>query len=353
MKKCPYCGAEYPDNTQFCRVDQTALAGTQGNKQHPDEIEEAIISPISDLSELNMGYVVEEGFSRPDWKAIGQFVRDHVPGDDLSVTWNYITEKWLKTLAEDLGGDSCVHQSQSFFCLSDLEFNTTKSLLNYVETAEDVIRDILKQAAWSGYHGKHVLLLFSDPDDYFAYISYYYHEGSHALSGGVFIRRGYAHIAFPYVNALFAEHVVAHELVHNLLCHLPIPLWLNEGLATSIESQVVRQPHIVDRELVDRHCAHWKEANIQTFWAGKSFDVPGEESQLSYSLSQILVKLLSEKGTPFIEFVRHADWRDAGQDAALNFLAQDLGEVLGEFLGPGNWRPQRKAISILLKTKPW
>ena len=92
-----------------------------------------------------------------------------------------------------------------------------------------------------------------------------------------------------------------------------------------------RRRFLVDGELADRHAAHWTETNIQAFWAGRSFDDLGEESELSYSLSQILVNLLWEKGPDFIAFVKNADWRDAGQDAAVNILAQDWGEALGGF----------------------
>ena len=91
--------------------------------------------------------------------------------------------------------------------------------------------------------------------------------------------------------------------------------------------------------------------SVLKFWAGKSYDVPGEESELSYSLGAILVMLLSEKAA-FADFIKAADWHDAGQDAAVSVLEQDLGEVLGGFLGPGSWRPQRKAIAECLKRKP-
>jgi hypothetical protein len=80
--------------------------------------------------------------------------------------------------------------------------------------------------------------------------------------------------------------------------------------------------------------------------------VPGEESDLSYSLAPILVTLLLEKDGDFIAFIRNADWRDAGQEAALTILERDLGEVAGEFLGSGNWRPQPKAIAEQCKRKP-
>jgi hypothetical protein len=38
-----------------------------------------------------------------------------------------------------------------------------------------------------------------------------------------------------------------HELTHNLLCHLPIPLWLNEGLAVLIEQTVTQKPFVMVR----------------------------------------------------------------------------------------------------------
>ena len=300
---------------------------------------------LRELSELDMAYEEAAGFSRPNWKQISEFVKNNVAKDDLSAAWDCIVAKWMRQLVVDLGGDAQVRRSPSFYCLSDLDLETTGKLLAYAETVESSIRAGLGQAAWSGYHGKHVLLLFSDQDDYFACISFYHSAGNHVLSAGMFIRKGYAHIALPYFDALSAQRVLVHELTHNLLCHLPIPLWLNEGLAKVFDRQVARRPFLVDRELADRHRTHWTEVNIQAFWAGRSYRVPGEESALSYILGEILVNLLSSKWETIPGFIKAADWRDAGQDAAVNILNQDLGEVLGGFLGSGNWRPQRKAIA--------
>jgi len=304
------------------------------------------------MSQLDMRFETLEGFSRPDWKALHAFVKQNVQKDDWGAAWTFIAQKWLEQLATDLGGGARVHRSRNFLCLSDLGSERTLSLLAYAESVILVIRQALREAAWTGFHGKHVLLIFSDPDDYFAYVSYYYREGRHPQSGGVFITRGYAHIAFPHSNPRSAEHTLVHELVHNLLCHLPIPAWLNEGLAVLIERRVARYPFLLDKDLVERHYQHWNASNIQSFWAGESFHVPGEDHKLSYSLSEILVNLLSEKGPDFITFIKNADWRDAGLDAALNILDRDLGAVASEFLGPGNWRPQRKAISEFFKKKP-
>lgn len=171
------------------------------------------------------------------------------------------------------------------------------------------------------------------------------------MSSGIFIRTGYAHIALPYSAAWTTEHVLPHEMTHNLLCHLPIPLWLNEGLAVTIENRVSRHGLRLDAELVDRHRSFWAEENIQEFWSGASFHVPGDSIELSYSLAEIFVNLLSEKGSGFMSFIANANWRDGGQDAALNTLNLDLGELAAGFLGSGAWRPQRKAIAERAKAK--
>lgn len=91
------------------------------------------------------------------------------------------------------------------------------------------------------------------------------------------------------------------------------------------------------------------EENIQEFWSGTSFNEPGDASMLSYSLGEILVELASENAKYFLNFLRHADYRDAGQDAALKYLGRSLGDVVATFLGPGDWRPRRKAITELLQ----
>lgn len=298
-----------------------------------------------------MGFEVVEGFSRPNWKTIRSFIEGRFSSDQKGDAWSGAAELWLAQLAHDLGGASHVYASENFLCLSDLPRETARSVLSYAESVRGIIRGVLGQAAWSGYSGKHVLLVFSDQDDYFTYISYFYGDGAHAMSSGIFIRTGYAHIALPYSGAWSTEHVLPHEMTHNLLCHLPIPVWLNEGLAVTIENRVSRHGLRLDQELIERHRSFWAENNIQEFWSGASFQVPGDSIELSYSLAEVFVNLLSEKGSGFVSFIASANWRDAGQDAALNTLNLDLGELAAGFLGPGSWRPQRKVIAERTKAK--
>ena len=97
-------------------------------------------------------------------------------------------------------------------------------------------------------------------------------------------------------------------------------------------------------ELAERHHAFWNEDLIQSFWAGTSFQEGGDATELSYSLAEVFVHLLSEDRATFLEFLSRAHYDDAGQTAALDCFGQSLGDVAATFLGDGNWRPVRKAI---------
>ena len=85
--------------------------------------------------------------------------------------------------------------------------------------------------------------------------------------------------------------------MHNCVAHLPLLVWLNEGLAVVFDRTVAqgRQP-ILDHESRDRHLGFWNEKSIQKSWAGVSFGEPGDSNQLSYSLAEILVNLLLIQG---------------------------------------------------------
>jgi len=103
----------------------------------------------------------------------------------------------------------------------------------------------------------------------------------------------------------------------------------------------------LDHELQERHLAFWNAENIQEFWAGLSFQEPGDSNELSYSLAEILLHLLLEKGGDWGAFLKQAQWADAGQTAALDCVDADLGPMVATFLGEGDWRPRRKALVTL------
>jgi hypothetical protein len=365
MKACPWCGREQTDDAQACsecgaelsskaqptprpQASQTRQSLSQKlnqwfQRKPPKQPVEIVADTPVDFLQIPMGFKFSEGFSRPNWQEITDFVRREIPEKDWPAAWDSVARRWLAQLKGESQGKSQVYTSEHFFCLSDLGFDATRRLMDHAEFGLDLLHKNLGNAAFTNFHGKHVLLLFSDLDTYFAYISHFYPEGNHALSLGSFLRGGYSHIALP--NSGSIERALTHELAHNLLCHLPLPTWLNEGLAVALEARLERNAFQLDQDAVDRHASHWNEQNIQTFWSGESFSAAGEASGLSYSLAQILVALLVEKGADLGAFVAQANYRDAGQAAAMAVLHCDLGDLVAEFLGPGQWRPVPPAAS--------
>jgi len=301
-----------------------------------------------DLSQLEDAFIFEEGFSRPDWRTISRGItRRETELVDVNAAWDEVVRQWMLQLRCELGGDYAISESRRFFLLAPLDAEKRAKILDFSESMLTQIRDRLQSAAWNPKRGKHVVLLFAEEDDYYQYISYFYHEGAHARNGGCLIHKDYVHIAVPH-DPRHLLQTLAHELTHNCVVHLRLPTWLNEGLAQTFEHMVPASAgYLLNADLLDRHLAFWNEQNIQEFWAGISWRKPGDSNELSYGLAEIALHLLAERGGDWGAFVKQADWRDAGQTAALQYLDADLGDVIATFLGPGDWRPKRKAMVTL------
>jgi hypothetical protein len=278
-------------------------------------------------------------------------------------------------LRDDLGGDYAVLQSRHTILLHELPAETARWLLDYAGRAATTVRQSLGELAWGGAPGKNVALVFSEQDDYYQYLSHYSPDGEQAATGGVCVYAGYIHIALPWADKQAAANAIVHELTHACVAHLAMPLWLNEGITVTLEKAIGLPPRtsgqsdretlatetmdwrppIMWDELAGRHFSFWNEENIQSFWAGTSFYQPGDANELSYSLAEVLVKLLSERGDPAAlhAFLEAARPDDAGQTAAMDIFRVDLGEIAATFLGEGKWRPDRKAMIACWEAAGW
>ena len=303
---------------------------------------------LINLSQVDGAFSFEEGFSRPDWKVISQAIQQRIAGPhDLNTAWTEVARQWVMKLQSDLGGDYQVKDSPHFILLTALDAGLIGKLLDFAESTLDQIRAGLKDAAWTTGNGKHVILLFLDEDDYYQYVSYFYRDGNHPMSGGCLIHKGYVHIAAPY-EPFGLRQMLAHELTHNCVAHLRLPLWLNEGQAVKFQRAIAGSNRpVLDYELKERHLAFWNPETIQEFWSGVSFQKPGDSNELSYSLAEIMLTLLLEQPGDWGAFLKQAQWDDGGQTAAIECLGTDLGAVMATFLGEGDWRPRRKAMVTL------
>src|SRR5215469_7135553 len=248
-----------------------------------------------DLQQIEGAFSFEEGFSRPDWRLISKVIRENTTESlDVNEVWAEAARQWINQLQRDLGGDYAVAESRRFLLLAASSADTRMRILTFAEKTLDQIRERLKDAAWDSKHGKHIILLFDEEDDYYQYVSYFFRDGIHPSSGGCLIHKDYVHIAIPYKSHRLRQ-VIAHELTHNCVVHLKLPLWLNEGLAQLFQRAVatISRP-LMDHELRERHIAYWTCQNIQEFWTGISFRKSGNSRRLSYSLAEIVLNLLRE-----------------------------------------------------------
>lgn len=360
MINCTYCGRENDDSAVNCSECGTALPARQPPDASSEDSAPGLPEPtLINPNALESAFIYEAGFHRADWDTVQRWIDANVSSADAEAAWDEAVLLWATKLRDDLGGDYFVLQSRQTILLCDQLLESARWVLNYAGRAATTIKELLGSTAWCGAFGKDLLLIFSDDDDYYQYLSYHSPDGEQAASGGVCIHYGCTHIALPWTNQTTAANTIIHELTHDCLAHLPLPLWLNEGVAVTLDKAIAPQgpgrAPMMSSELAERHFAFWTEAYLQSFWAGTSFHQPGDPNELSYSLAEVLVKLLSERGDPepFRAFLEAAQQADAGQTAALDILGADLGEIAGTFLGEGNWRPQRKAMVACWEAAGW
>lgn len=295
-----------------------------------------------DMTWLEQHFYENEGFPRPNWEAIYSDVEKLFSDADQQNLWCEIARNWMTTVQTELSSDYQIHESENFILLSSQPDNLTQIFLRFLEhVLKRILRALPKIASDEGY-GKYVVLEFDDLDSYYSYITHFYTEaGVYGMSSGIFVDLGYGHFAFPHQELFMAESVAAHEMTHALLSHLPIPAWLNEGMAVNIEDLITgSSPIQMDNETLSRHLSFWGDTEIQEFWSGESFVRPDEGLELSYHLAQFAVSALSQDYESFIRFSNAANHADGGESSAKSEYGVSLGELIAQFFGEGNWTPK-------------
>lgn len=290
------------------------------------------------------------GLPLPDWKAIDDCLRADFPHLDPDALWTRLADEWMSRAADALGEGWCVDESRNFLLLSTFPQARARYVLQFLEETFHHLREFLPVEVTGTLLGRCPVLAFDDHDRFVAYLADFYpgEEGEWSAPGGVYLNRGYGHIALPplledaFVPAL--KTVLSHELTHALLMALPLPLWLNEAMAMTAEAEITRHDsHPLDQEVIRRHRAYWNAERMQAFWKGDSFVFPDEGSELSYSLARFLFKALLDGGRTkrpqIAELLTTASYHDAGFGAVETIFGAHLDELLRDFLGPGDWRP--------------
>jgi hypothetical protein len=292
---------------------------------------------------MPQGLVWREGTSMPipDWPRVAWPEQADAAGHDAHA--NALAAAWLDELATRLPGAHRL-ESADFMLLSTLAPRPAATLLAYLDKSLKRLLHILPGIALDEGHGKSVVLVFDNEEDYYGYVSNYgtasTHDEPEGLSGGMFIDAGYGHFVFPAGSFDQMEPVVVHELTHCLVRHLPLPAWLNEGLAVNAQERFCpRPPRYRADELQDLFSRFWNSDTIQEFWSGKSFLRADDGQPLSYELARLLVEQLGRDYDLLAGYCLAARQDDGGAAAASPVIGVALGELAGSVLGPGSWEP--------------
>ena len=284
---------------------------------------------------------VVEGFPRPNWAEISEKVYAS-PEETWEPQFQQWSRRWLDSMLEHLPDGYRIVETDNFLLLTAQEDRYVSLLSQFLErTLKNILANLDGIASDEGY-GNHIVLMFDDQELYYRYNLYFYpEEGEFVLSSGMYLNDGYGHFVFPYIELSEAESVAAHELTHACLAHLPIPLWLNEGFAVTMEDDLCGSaPLRMDDERLAEHHAFWNAETIQDFWSGESFHRPDEGSELSYELARYCLRALAHEYGVFAAFANAAHFQDGGEAAAHEYFGGSLGGVIQQFFGEGNWHPQ-------------
>ena len=304
------------------------------------QIDASGVNPLVLASVMRDG----NGFPLVDWSAVGDWVGHIAPGLEQSQAWGAVERAWFDHLRQALGPDFRVEAHESALLLSNLDPVVARAMLSYVSKSLQRILRVLDGIATTPAWGHDLVIVFKDKESYYQYVANYYPDkGEFAESSGMFIQAGCGHFVTVAAELPALEPIIVHELTHSCLHHLPLPAWLNEGLAVNTERRLsppVGRPDL--QKLHARHQAFWDKQRIQALWNGQSFLEVGQSNELSYDLAQLLVSHLAAEWGPFRDFCVNAQDRDAGAQSAAEFLDVSLGALVCALLDrepSPDWEP--------------
>lgn len=284
-----------------------------------------------------------EGFPVPRWSAVHAWLRS-LPEARQDEAWRACELGWLLHFRDALGPGFHLAQGEVSMVLSSLDPRETRYALAFMERTYKRIMHVLRGVAEAPPWRQDLLVVFDDEESYYRYASRYYEAGGeYAASSGMHISRGRGHFITTRSDLTVIEPVVAHEMTHACLAHLPLPLWLDEGLAVNTERRLAgRVPDLLSpEELHGKLAGFFGPAELQEFWSGTSFRRADDGNMLSYELARILVDQLAADWSRFARFVNAAHHADAGAAAAREHLGIDLGALAAALLQRDDAAPCR------------
>ncbi len=281
-------------------------------------------------------------FPIPDWSAVQASApaADAAPAE-LDAFWTEQGREWVHLLKRAFGEGYQGYESANFWLVSREPADTCRRLVVWAEQTAAKVKKLLRLDHAGRLFGKCPMVVVHDLDTYHEYFAAYLPDGEYAGSGGVYLNRGYGHFVFSFLDMGQAEAVLAHELTHACVAHLPIPAWLNEGVAQLCEIHVTGRDHARYEEIKETLGEHWTPESIQAFWSGAAFLENDDIGQMhSYHLAKVLTSRLARRPDLFHDFLHEAHHDDAGAAALRARYQLSPGDLVADYLGDGDWEPR-------------
>jgi hypothetical protein len=231
----------------------------------------SVVAEGVDDFNVTLNLIDANGLPVLDWSAAQQWV-ESIPGSQAqAAAWASCEQAWLENLRAALGSSYSLVVKDEVALLSSLEANVAVATIAFVAKMRQRIVRVLDGVAHVPEWGNDILVVFDEDDAYYRYVAHYYPEaGDFAASGGMFIHHGCGHFVTVKADLRAIEPVIAHELTHACLSHLPIPAWLNEGLAVNTEQRLCPPPSgafsgsTSPHQMQSRHRKFWKSQEIRS-----------------------------------------------------------------------------------------
>ena len=118
-------------------------------------------------------------------------------------------------------------------------------------------------------------ILLASTDDQLAYESLFGGSGASIINGGCWRSHQIPHLAIPVSSWDCLDAAFGNELVHDVLHESGIPVWLQEGIATELETCMGnRQPPLADMHEWGQTLRYWRTSDSDSFWSARAFHDP-------------------------------------------------------------------------------
>lgn len=200
--------------------------------------------------------------------------------------------------------------------LSALPESRVRSISTFISKVEKSLSNEFSALEQPEAYGKSVLLILSDSEEYYQYIGKLEQEdGYFPMSSATFVDGNCPHFVTHEGEIASIKPIIVHELTHDFLSDLNLPVWLGEGIAAYMECRFAPGYGLELRD-ARAHLKYWA-ADTHSFWDGTSFSGNSAEAAAAEVLAVLLVQYMVRSEMDFVEFLRRCKGLDGHQVKAV------------------------------------